>query len=117
MADEEERESPTTSDESQAVEPPPQSSRRDPAPWILASRNLRMHQKPLDAEFMLHMAGIRRQFDGASLKSTNSTLQILGSYVSLDSLCFPIHAPFYLCLWRMNFLQRLFSEMKSPKDS
>jgi hypothetical protein len=34
---------------------------------------------------MLHMAGLRRQFDGASLKSTNSTLQILGSWVSLDS--------------------------------
>ena len=34
---------------------------------------------------MLHMAGLRRKFDGASLRSTNSTLQILGSYVSLDS--------------------------------
>ena len=72
-------------DENQAVEPPSQSSRRGPAPWILASRKLHMPQKPLDADFLLRMAGLRRQFDGASLRSTNSSLQILGSFVSLDS--------------------------------
>ena len=72
-------------DENQAVEPPFQSSRRDPAPWILASRKLHFPQEPLDAEFILRMAGLRRQFDDASLRSTNSTLQILGSFVSLDS--------------------------------
>ena len=90
IADEDEPESPTTSDESQVVEPPPQSSQRDPAPWILASRKPHIPQQPLDAEFMLHMAGIRRQIDGASLRSTNSTLQILGlgSCVSLDSSVF-----------------------------
>jgi hypothetical protein len=88
-ADTDEPESPTTSDESQAVEPPSQSSQRDPAPWILASRKINVPQ-PLDPEFLLHMAGLRRQFDGASLKSTNSTLQILGlgSCVSLDSTVF-----------------------------
>jgi hypothetical protein len=75
-------------DESQAVEPPSQTSQRDPAPWILASRKLHVPQKPLDAEFLLRMAGIRRQFDGASLRSTNSSLQILGSYVSHDSTVF-----------------------------
>ena len=44
-----------------------------------------MPQQPLDAEFLLRMAGLRRQFDGTSLRSTNPTLQILGSFVSLDS--------------------------------
>jgi hypothetical protein len=74
-------------EENQAVKPPTQSSRRDPAPWILASRKPHPHmpQKPLDAEFLLRMAGLRRQFDGASLRSTNSSLQILGSFVSLSS--------------------------------
>ena len=87
IADEDEPESPTTSDENQAVVPPSQSSQRGPAPWILASRKLHVPQKPLDPEFMLHMASLRRKSDGASLRSTvtNSTLQILGSYVSLDS--------------------------------
>ena len=69
----------------QAVEPPFQGSRRDPAPWILASRKLRLPKKPLDAEFLLRMAGLRRQIDGASVRSTNSTLQILGSFFSPDS--------------------------------
>jgi len=87
-ADTDEPGSPTASDESQAVDPPSQTSQRGPAPWILASRKLHLPQKPLDPEFMLHMAGLRRQFDGASLKSTNSTLQILGSCVSLDSTVF-----------------------------
>ena len=88
IADEDEPESPT-SDENQAVELPSQGSQCGPVPWILASRKLHMPQKPLDPEFMLHMAGLRRQFDGASLRSTNSTLQILGSCVSLDSTVFP----------------------------
>jgi hypothetical protein len=84
FSDEDELESPTTSDDNQTVEPPFQSSQRDPTPWILASRKLHLPQKPLDAEFMLHLAALRRQCDSASLSSTNSTLQILGSCDSLD---------------------------------
>jgi hypothetical protein len=72
-------------DKNQAVEPPSQSSRRGPALWILASRKLHLPEKPLNAEFRLRMADLRRQFDGTSSKSTNSSLQILGSFVSLDS--------------------------------
>ncbi|KIM38386.1 hypothetical protein M413DRAFT_245421 [Hebeloma cylindrosporum] len=89
-----ETESPTSDEtESEWVHPPSQGAAHGTAPWILASRKLQVPKKSLDAEFMLHMTGLRRQI-GASLRSGRSTLQteqmslILGSCVSLDSTAF-----------------------------
>ncbi|KIM38387.1 hypothetical protein M413DRAFT_30219 [Hebeloma cylindrosporum] len=95
IADGDEPESPTSDEtESEWVHLPSQGAEHGTAPWILASRKLQVPKKSLDAEFMLHMAGLRRQIDGGSLRSGRSTLQteqmslMLGSCVSLDSTAF-----------------------------
>ena len=91
--DESEPESPTTANTDHEVYPPSQSSQIGTAPWILASRKPYAPQRPMDAEFMLHMAGLRRQIDGASLRSSTSTVMTsrvswMESRTSLESTAF-----------------------------
>ena len=75
IAHEDKPESPTAPNTNQVVQLPSQNSQRGTAPWILASRKLQVPQKPLDTQFRLHMADLRRQIDGASVSSTSSTSQ------------------------------------------
>ena len=91
IPDEDEPEYPTTAKTNHEVYPP--GSQIGTAPWILASRKPYAPQRPMDAEFMLHMAGLRRQIDGGSLRSSTSTVLTsrvswLESRTSLESTAF-----------------------------
>jgi len=90
IAHEDVPESPTTPNANQVVQLPSQNSQRGTAPWILASRKLQAPQKPLDAQFKLHMADLRRQIDGISVSSTSSTPRssFIGSRLSIGSSLF-----------------------------
>jgi hypothetical protein len=90
IAHEDEPELSITLNANQAVQPPSQNSQRGTAPWIAASRKLQVPQKPMDTQFKLHMAGRRRQIDGASLSSASSTprTSFIGSRHSIGSSIF-----------------------------
>ena len=75
----------------QVTQLPPQNSEDRTAPWVLASQ-LQMPKKPIDVEFITHLADIRRQADGNSSGSSSSSprrsLALLGSCVSIASSAF-----------------------------
>jgi hypothetical protein len=74
----------------QTTQLPSQNSERSTPPWVLASRKLHVHKKPIDSQFIAYMADLRRQTDGIS--STSSTprtsLALLGSPMSIASSVF-----------------------------
>jgi hypothetical protein len=80
----------TTLNANQAVQLLSQNSQRGTAPWIAASRKLQVPRKPMDTQFKLHVAGRRRQIDGASLSSASSTprTSFIGSRHSIGSSIF-----------------------------
>ena len=74
-------------DSNQTAQRPSQSSQHDTAPWILASRTPHAPKKPMDFQFMVHMADIRRQTNESDASSTGSTppVSLIGPRNSVTS--------------------------------
>ena len=74
--------------QTQAVQLSPQRPEHSTAPWISASRTPRGPKKPVDAQFMEHMADIRRQTNHSDSTGSAPRVSLIVPRVSVSSSAF-----------------------------